>query len=211
MTPQRDIELRVTLRKHTLWLTQKQLAELFGTKVPAINKHINNIYKEGELSKKRTVSKMEIVQIEGNRKIKRIVDSYKLDMIISVGYRVNSKLATQFRIWATKILKQHILEGYTLNETRLLEAQEKFKELQSAIAFVQNKVSKKELAGQEKEILSLLSDYAKTLRIIELHDRGNLKAPRGKKATYILRYDDCEKIIEEVKRNLISKKEARDD
>jgi len=87
---------------------------------------------------------------------------YNLDAIISVGYRVNSRRATQFRIWATKILKQHILHGYTINQQRLLETREKFRELQNAIAFLENKAEKKQLKGQEKEILSLLAGYAKT-------------------------------------------------
>ena len=110
-TPEKGVELKVKLKEATLWLTQKQIADLFGIKVPAINKHIKNIYEEGELPKHRTISKMEIVQMEGGREIKRSVDFYKLDMIISIGYRVNSKRATQFRIWATDILKQHIYRG----------------------------------------------------------------------------------------------------
>ena len=91
---------------------------------------------------------------------------FNLDIIISVGYRVNSKQATQFRIWATKTLKDHLLKGYTINEKRLLEAKEKFNELQTAISFLQEKSKKELLSGQEGEILNLLSSYAKTLTIV---------------------------------------------
>lgn len=204
-TPQKDIDLKVQLKKGTVWLNAHQMAQIFGVNRPAIVKHVNNIYKTHELHKNPTSSILEQVAADG--KIRKM-NFYNLDMIISVGYRVNSKRATQFRIWATNILKQHILRGYTLNETRLLEAKEKFEELQKTIDFIRNKAGKKELAGHEKEILSLLSNYAKTLRIIEEHDKGNLKIPKGKKAKYVLSTEDTYRIIEEVKHGLIRKKQA---
>lgn len=103
--------IEVTIKNESLWLTQKQIAEVFGIQVPAINKHINNIFQNKELDK-ATISKMEIVQIEGTRNVKRIVDTYNLDMILSIGYRVNSFRATQFRIWANQILKDYNLINY---------------------------------------------------------------------------------------------------
>jgi len=209
-SPQKGVEVRVRLQEGTVWLSLNQITVLFDTDKSGISRHINNIYRTGELKQQSTVAKIATVQTEGNRRVKRNIEYFNLDMIISVGYRVNSKRATQFRIWATNILKQHILHGYTLNESRLLEAKEKFDELQKAIAFVQKKVSRKELVGQEKEILSLLSDYAKTLRIIEQHDAGNLKTPKGKKARYVISYDDSQKIIADIKRDLILKQEASD-
>ena len=113
--------LEVRLAGDSIWLTQSQIAKLFGVNVPAISKHISNIYKTRELQPKSTVSKMEIVRKEGKRQVTRLVDLYSLDMIISVGYRVNSTRATQFRIWATRTLRDHLLRGYTLNEKRLRE------------------------------------------------------------------------------------------
>jgi hypothetical protein len=98
-----------------------QIANLFGVNVPAVSKHIKNIFSARELTPKSTVSKMEIVRTEGKRRVKRDVEVYNLDMIISVGYRVNSTRATRFRVWATQTLKDHLIRGYTLNERRLRE------------------------------------------------------------------------------------------
>ncbi len=101
-----DITVNAILKDETIWLSQKGMAELFNVEVPAISKHLANIFAEGELSADSTVSKMEIVQQEGKRQVKRQIEYYSLDAIISVGYRVNSKRATHFRIWATKVLKE---------------------------------------------------------------------------------------------------------
>ncbi len=166
-TSKKEVELKVRLEKETVWLDAHQMAGVFDVNRPAVVKHINNIYKTGELDKKSTCSILEQVAADG--KIRKM-NLYNLDAIISVGYRVNSKRATQFRIWATNVLKQHILQGYTINQERLLETREKFRELQDTIAFLENKVGKKQIKGQEQEILSLLAGYAKTLSILEQYD-----------------------------------------
>ena len=106
-----NICVNVVFKDETFWMTQKAMAELFDVNVPAISKHLSNIFEEGELFKEATVSKMEIVQMEGNRKVKREPEFYNLDAIIAVGYRVNSKKATRFRQWATKTLKEYITKG----------------------------------------------------------------------------------------------------
>jgi hypothetical protein len=118
---ERDSSIYVYLIFHdeTFWMTQKSIAELFEVNIPAINKHLKNIYEDDELHPISTISKMEIVQIEGNREIGRTIDFYSLDVIIAVGYRVNSKRATKFRQWATQALKQYIQKGYLLNEDLL--------------------------------------------------------------------------------------------
>ena len=204
-TAKKDVELRVRLEKETVWLYQSQIALLFGIKRPAITKHLSNIFKSGELDKDSVSSILEHTATDGKTYKTQF---YNLDAIISVGYRVNSKRATQFRIWATRVLKQHILQGYTINQRRLLESQEKFKELQNAIAFLENEAGKKQLKGQEKEILSLLAGYAKTLSLLEQYDKNKLKKPKGRKAEFILEYQDCQKIIVQIKKELITKKEA---
>lgn len=107
-------------KDETLWLTQKGMAKVFDVQVPDISKRLTDIYNDGELDKSSTISKMEIVQREGNRNVKRMVDTYNLDAIIAVGYRVNSKKATEFRIWATKILKAYITKGFALNDERFI-------------------------------------------------------------------------------------------
>lgn len=118
-TPQEDVKVNVVIKDETLWLTQKAMAELFDVGVSAINKHLSNIFEEGELNKNATISILEIVQTEGTRNIKRNVEFYNLDAIISVGYRVNSTKATTFRIWATQTLKEFITKGFVLDDERL--------------------------------------------------------------------------------------------
>lgn len=118
-TQEQEKGIAVRYERENLWMTQKAMAELFDVNVPAINKHLNNIYDEGELNKDATISKMETVQQEGNRNVKRNVEFYSLDAIISVGYRVNSRRATQFRRWATQVLKKYTIEGYALDKKRM--------------------------------------------------------------------------------------------
>jgi len=123
-----DVKVDVLLQNETIWMPQKKIAELFDVNVPAISKHLNNIYDSGELQKEATVSILEIVQSEGKRQVTRAVEFYNLDAIIAVGYRVNSKRATQFRIWATAVLKEFIIKGYTMDVERLKNPQPLFGE-----------------------------------------------------------------------------------
>ena len=125
-TPQEDIKVDVVVKDETIWLTQKAMAMLFDVQVPAINKHLSNIFEEKELNRDATISILEIVQKEGNRDIARKIEFYNLDAIISVGYRVNSTKATQFRIWATKTLKEFITKGFVLDDERLKQGQTAF-------------------------------------------------------------------------------------
>jgi hypothetical protein len=125
-TPQEDVRVDVVVKDETVWLTQKAMAALFGVQVPAVNKHLANIFDEGELRREATVSILEIVQPEGGRNITRNVEFYNLDAIISVGYRVNSAQATQFRIWATRMLKEFITKGFVLDDERLKQGKTAF-------------------------------------------------------------------------------------
>ena len=124
--PDKDIKVNAVIKDETIWLTQKAMAELFGVQTPAISKHLKNIFDEKELDETATISKMETVQLEGNRQITRLVDFYNLDAIISVGYRVNSIQATHFRIWATKVLKEYIQKGFVLDDERLKQGKTAF-------------------------------------------------------------------------------------
>ena len=121
-----DVSVDAYIKDESIWITQKAMAELFGVKVPDISKHLSNIYDEGELVKEATISKMEIVQREGNRDVKRTQVFYNLDAIISVGYRVNSIKATKFRIWATTVLKEYITKGFVLDDDRLKQGKTAF-------------------------------------------------------------------------------------
>ena len=117
--PNGTIKVEVLLSNETIWLTQKRMAELFGVGVPAVSKHLENIYESNELERKATVSILETVQNEGGREVKRKLEYYNLDAVISVGYRVNSAQATQFRIWATQLIKEYIIKGFALDDERL--------------------------------------------------------------------------------------------
>ncbi|WP_312061220.1 virulence RhuM family protein [Anaerotignum sp.] len=125
-TLEEDVSINAVVKDETIWLTQKAMAELFDVEVPAISKHLSNIFSEGELQAEATVSKMEIVQTEGNRNVKRTLDFYNLDAIISVGYRVNSRKATNFRIWATSVLKEYMTKGFAMDDERLKQGKTAF-------------------------------------------------------------------------------------
>ena len=123
---QQEASVQVIIKDETIWATQKAIAQLFGVQVPAVNKHLLNIYNELELDSNSTISKMEQVQIEGTRSVKRQVDYYNLDAIIAVGYRVNSAKATKFRIWATSVLNEYIKKGFVLDDERLKQVKNYF-------------------------------------------------------------------------------------
>lgn len=125
-TPEGYVSVSAVVKDETIWLTQKAMAELFDVEVPAISKHLANIYADGELQPDATVSKMEIVQTEGSRNVKRLVDFFNLDAIISVGYRVNSRKATNFRIWATGVLKEYMTKGFAMDDERLKQGKTAF-------------------------------------------------------------------------------------
>lgn len=203
-------KLDVLLEKETVWLTQKQMALLFDKGIPTINEHIKNIYKEGELEEKSTIRKFRIVQKEGGRLVERDIDFYNLDVIISVGYRVKSLRGTQFRIWATKTLKEHLVKGYTINEKRLLQAKNQLQELQGTISFLQEKAKHELLAGQEQEIFNLLANYSRTLTLLEQYDKEKLSLIKSKKGRFILKYDEAINVISKIKKDLVAKKEASD-
>ncbi len=159
-----NIKVEVLLQNETVWLTQKALAELFQVGIPAVAKHIQNIYESGELEMGATISKMETVQQEGERIVKRNVTFYNLDVIIAVGYRVNSVQATHFRIWATKTLKEFIIKGFVLDDERLkqgkqLFGKDYFDELLERIREIRS--SERRFYQKITDIYALSSDYNK--------------------------------------------------
>jgi len=133
-----EIELKISLENDTIWLTQKQIAELFSKDVRTINDHIKKIYKDEELYENSTIRKFRIVQKEGNREVSRDVNHYNLDIIISVGYKVNSKKATKFRQWATKVLKEYISNGFAINREKI--TQQRLLELEKDVEFLKSKI-----------------------------------------------------------------------
>lgn len=198
-------EIEIKLHGKMIWLTQLQIALLFNVNRQAITKHLNNIFKEGELKEKSVRSILEHTSTDG--KVYK-TKFYNIDAVISVGYRVNSKKATQFRIWASRILKEHLIEGYTINEKRLIEAKDKFKELQTTIDFLRQKSKHQLLQGQEQEILNLLADYSKTLTLLEQYDKEKVPLVRSGKGKFVLQHNKASEIVKKIKQDLMVKKEA---
>jgi len=192
--------LEVRLEGETVWLTQKQMALLFNKDVRTVNEHIKNIYRERELNEKPTIRKFRIVQKEGGRTVGRDIDFYNLDVIISVGYRVKSLRGTQFRIWATNILRQHLVAGYTINEKRLKAQQGKIQELQETVRLLGNVALLEGVSDEAKGIVQIIAEYSRALSILDDFDHQRLAAPKGTKQTkYKLTYNEAKNIIDQMR------------
>lgn len=196
------IEFKGDFRRETIWATRMQIADVFDVTPQNVTLHLKRIYDTGELDRKSTSKDSLLVQTEGGRKITRRIDLYNLDVMISVGYRINSKLGTAFRKWATKTLKDHLVKGYTINRQRLAQANDRLDDLQGVVQFLHRKAKHKLLQGQEKEILALLSDYAKTISLLKDFDAGEVAAARGVKGRYQLTYDTAIKVIGAIRKEL---------
>jgi hypothetical protein len=171
-----NTEVHVRLENETVWLNQYQMEELFETDRTSIVKHILNIYESEELDKNSTSAKIAQVQKEGNRQITRQITFYNLDLIIAVGYRVNSKRGTQFRIWASKILKEYLVKGYALNQKRLIQQNKQLKELQESVKILGNVLNHKQLSNDESYgLLKIISEYAYALEILDQYDYQKLE------------------------------------
>jgi prophage maintenance system killer protein len=171
-----SVRVEVKLQHETVWLNRQQLSELFDRDIKTIGKHINNIFKEEELSQDSTVAKFATVQTEGNRKVEREIEHYNLDVIISVGYRVNSRRGTQFRQWATQRLRELLVKGYAINEQRLKASEQKLQELKQSIRLLENVVKQKELTGDEAiGLLKVVTEYSHALDLLDQYDHQRLK------------------------------------
>ena len=165
-------QIDVTMRDETLWLTQKQLTELFDVKTPAISKHLKNIFESGELNENTVVSKMEITAQDGKKYKTQL---YNLDAVIAIGYRINSQKATAFRIWATDVLKTYIIKGYALNELKLQKQASQISSLKSAIALFERSLEHQiESRKDAQEIAKLLATFAEGLDLLDDFDHERL-------------------------------------
>ncbi|HAJ33192.1 MAG TPA: cytochrome C biogenesis protein CycH [Candidatus Atribacteria bacterium] len=172
-TPEGKETFEVNLKKDTVWLSQKQMAGLFEKDVRTVNEHIRNIFKEGELEENSVIRNFRITAADGK---KYSTNMYNLDMIISVGYRVNSKRGTQFRIWATNVLKEHLIKGYTINEKRMREDRAKLKEFQKTSRIMERLLQNKALDSTEATgLLKVILDYQKALHLLDEYDFQKLK------------------------------------
>ena len=195
-------KLEVRLVQDTVWLSLNQMAALFERDKSVVSRHLRNIFKEKELRSESTVAFFATVQKEGSREVERNVEFYNLDAIISVGYRVNSKRGIQFRIWATGVLRQHLIQGYTLNERRLNEQTKKFRMLQQAIKLIGNIKDKKELAHQEAlGLLDVISDYSYALELLDAYDYDTLRLGRtSRQAKFTITYAEAKAVISQLKK-----------
>jgi len=189
--------LEVRLEEETVWLTQKQISQLFVTERSVITKHINNIFKTNELPKDSVCAKFAHTASDGKT---YQTQYYNLDMIISVGYRVNSKRGTQFRIWATNVLKQHIIQGYTINEKRLQEARENFRKLKESVEVFQRIVENRTLTDAEaKGIVQVIRDYSHALDTLDGYDRQSLTIENvNRDEHFTLDYDNARSALQEL-------------
>lgn len=200
--------LQVHLEEESVWLSQKQMADLFAKDVRTVNEHIQHVYAEGELKPEPTIRKFRIVQKEGKREVARQVDHYSLDVIISVGYRVKSQRGTQFRIWATSVLKDHLIKGYTANERRL--AEKGLAEMEQAVALLSRTLQRNQLVTDEgKAVLEVVGRYAKSWSLLLKYDEGRLELPKDRHpARQSLDYGQVQQSIKALKADLLQRGEA---
>lgn len=197
-------QLEIKLERETVWLSQEQIVNLFQRDKSVISRHIRNIFLEKELTRKSVVANFATTASDGKT---YQVEYYNLDVVLSVGYRVNSKRATQFRIWATSILKDHLLQGYTVNPKRLQE--KGLKEFEEAVALIKRTIDTKALNADESQgLLEIITGYASAWLLLQKYDQGDLVEPKTRKTKKTFGYDFCQKAIAELKKDLIKKKEA---
>ena len=169
-------EIQVIVQSESVWLSQKQMSELFEKDSDTIGLHLRNIYKSGELIEKATTEKYSVVQKEGNRNVKRTIKLYSLDAIISVGYKVNSKRGVQFRIWANQVIKDYLINGYAINEKKLKAQIDNLNSLKETVLLLTKVTEQKKLTGEESEgLLKIVSDYAYALDVLDQYDYQSLK------------------------------------
>lgn len=194
--------LEVRLENESIWLTQKQMAELFEKNIMTVNEHIKNVYSEGELSEDSTIRKSLIVQTEGKREVKREVSIYNLDVLISVGYRVKSKSGTQFRIWANRILKDYLIKGYSINEKTLRETKQQLVDLKSTVKLLESVSANTVLTSDEAQgLLKVITDYTYALDILDKYDHEQLEIEHiSKKELFKIDYDEAIGAIETLKK-----------
>lgn len=204
-----QISVDVVLRDEMVWLNLTQLSELFVRDKSVISRHIKNILKEQELSEISTVAKFATVQAEGNKSVTRQLEYYNLDMIISVGYRVNSRKAVEFRKWASNILKDYLIKGYSVNYKKIMRKE--LEELKQTVLLLSNTLLNQNLVNETgSELLNLIRTYTKTWDILLKYDENRLELPKSGKSgiSRVLKYKEAKLAIINLKTELLQKSEA---
>ncbi len=185
-----ELDVRTDIKNETVWLTQKEMAILFAVSTDNVGLHIKNIIAENELDDS-TTEESSVVQIEGNRKVTRKIKIYNLDMIISVGYRVKSQRGIIFRRWANKVLKEYLIQGYSINNKRL--------EKLNKVIDIQNKMLASALNIDSYELTEVIKTYTNALDLLDDYDHQRLEKPKGNETIYKIEYDEARRIIDSMK------------
>ncbi|QEA39333.1 hypothetical protein FGL86_09760 [Pistricoccus aurantiacus] len=202
------VEVRLDTERDTVWLNLQQLSEVFDRDKSVISRHLRNIYKEGELERKATVAKNATVQSEGSRQVRRQIEIYNLDAIISVGYRVNSRRAVQFRQWATRVLREHLTQGWTLNRQRF---EDNARELEAAIALIRQTAQSPALdTTSGRGLIDIVTRYAQTFLLLQRYDEGLLTEPSARPGGRLPSLDEARAALATLKAELITRGEASD-
>ena len=200
--------IEVRLEKDTLWLSQAQLAELFDKDVNTIGEHIGNVFGTGELGRAATARKFRVVRQEGTRQVGREIEHYDLDVAISVGYRVNSRKGTQFRIWATRRLRELLVRGYAVERERF---EQNAAELEQALALIRRAARSPELGTDEgRGLVEIIGRYTQTFLWLQRYDEGLLDDPEGQPGGTLAKPDEAMRALGELKTQLMARSEATD-
>lgn len=204
----KPVEVRLDTERDTVWLSQRQMADIFDTSTDNIGLHLKNIFSDGELDEQATTEKSSVVRQEGQRQVSRQIQHYNLDAIISVGYRVNSRRAVQFRQWATRVLREHLTRGWTLNQRRF---EENARELEAAMALVRKAALSPELnTDSGRGLLDIVTRYAQTFLLLQKYDEGLLTEPKAQPGGRLPSVDEARTALAELKIDLKSRGEATD-
>ncbi|PRY73669.1 RhuM family protein [Halomonas ventosae] len=200
------VEVRLDAERETVWLTQRQMGEVFSTTPENVLIHLKNIYADKELEESATAKDFLVVRTEGKRQVRRKLQHYNLDAIISVGYRVNSRRAVQFRQWATRVLREHLTQGWTLNRQRF---EENARELEAAMALVRKTAGSPALdAARGRGLVDIVTRYAQTFLLLQRYDEGLLTEPRAEAGGRLPTLEEARTALASLKAELIAKGEA---
>ena len=203
-----QVEVRLDAQRDTVWLSQRQMADLFETSTDNISLHLKNIFTDGELSEESTTEDSSVVRQEGKRQVTRKVKHYNLDAIISVGYRVSSRRAVQFRQWATRILREHLTQGYSLNRQRL---EANARELEAALLLVKKAAQSPELrADTGRGLVDIVTRYAQTFLLLQRYDEGLLTEPPEQRGGTLPTLAEARAALTRLKADLMARGEATD-
>lgn len=202
------VDVRLDEGRETVWLTQRQMAELFDKDVRTVNEHVLNVYEEGELEREPTIRKFRIVRQEGSRQVMRAIEHYNLDVIISIGYRVKSQAGTRFRQWATRVLREHLIQGWTLHQQRF---EANAQELEAAMALVRKAAHSPALdMPGSRGLVDIVARYAQTFLLLQRYDEGLLSDPDVQAGGQLPSLEIARAALDELKAELIGRGEATD-